>query len=201
MTGESKRPISSGERWDEGKRRKRGEQIFWITCEQLVMWVETYVDLMLQHPHPPRPPSSSHRGSLHVYQKTPSTLQLMEDKPSRPDLARTRLLFIPSLPVPTPPLRPGFSWQALISLPNRLQTWGFAIPHRASHGIWPSFESEHGGYWLQPWHKRSHFQVERTHSECHPAFSFCDFPNLMRWGEGVHAAEGRLRSCHIKLKC
>lgn len=90
------------------------------------------------------PSSSSHRASLHLYQETPSTLQLMVDKPSRPDLAWTRLLFIPSLPVPTPPPRPGFSWQALISLTNRLQTWGFAIPHRAAHGIWPSFQREHG---------------------------------------------------------
>lgn len=45
-------------------------------------------------------PSLSPRGSLHLYQETSSTLRLMVDKPSRPDLTRTRLLFIPSLPVP-----------------------------------------------------------------------------------------------------
>lgn len=36
---------------------------------------------------------------------------------------------------PSPPLRPSFSWQALISLPNHLQTRGFEMPHRAPHGI------------------------------------------------------------------
>lgn len=142
MTLGIKGAITQGERWDEGERRK-GRADFWIAGEQLVVGVETYVNLMVQH-FPPLP-SSSQCDSLHLYQEAPTTLQLMVDKPSRPDLVWTRLLFIPSLPVPTPPPWPGFSWQALISLPNRLQTWGFAIPHRVTHGIWPSFQSKSGG--------------------------------------------------------
>lgn len=145
------------------------------------------------------PPSSSQRGSLHLYQEAPTTLQLMVDKPSRPDLVWTRLLFIPSLPVPTPPQWPGFSWQALISLPNRLQTWGFAIPHRAAHGIWPSFQSESGG---SRWNNgRSVITFRFENSVCHIAFRLCDFPNLLRWGGGAYATEEKLRSCYIMPKC
>lgn len=86
-------------------------------------------------------PSSSLHGVLHLYQEVPTALQPMVDKPSRLDLVWTRLLFIPSLPVPTPPPRPLFSWQALIWLPNRLQTRGFAVPHRAAHRMWASFQN------------------------------------------------------------
>ncbi len=42
-----KAAITSGERRDEGKRRKKASR-FWIACEQLVVGVETYVNLMVQ---------------------------------------------------------------------------------------------------------------------------------------------------------
>lgn len=143
------------------------------------------------------PPSSSHHGVLHLYQEVPTTLQLMVDKPSRPDLVWTRLLFIPSLPVPTPPPWPGFSWQALISLPNRLQTWGFAISHRAAHGIWASFQSECWGTWCNTGSR--HFQVWR--SQCATFLGlFVLFLYLLRWGEGAHAIVEKLRSCYIMPK-
>lgn len=38
-------------------------------------------------------------------------------------------------------------------------------------------------------------------SECRLAFNPHDFSNLMACGDGVHVAEERLRSCHIKPKC
>lgn len=102
-----KAAITSGKQWE---KKERGEEIFfffffWIAREQLVTWSETNIDLMAHLYSPPpthRLPSSSlpPRGSLHLYQETGSTLPLMVDKPSRPDLTQTRLLFIPSLPVP-----------------------------------------------------------------------------------------------------
>lgn len=68
------------------------------------------------------PPSSSHHDSLHLYQEAATAPELMADKPGRSNVVSTRLLFIPSLPAPTPPPWPGLSWQPVISPPNRLQT-------------------------------------------------------------------------------
>lgn len=80
---------------------------FWIARELLVTWSETRVDLTAHlDPTPPTliqlPPSSL---SLIVVarvsiKKLAALLQLMVDKPSRPGLTWTRLLFIPSPPVP-----------------------------------------------------------------------------------------------------
>ncbi|KAM8879781.1 uncharacterized protein AB9W97_014954 isoform 1-T1 [Spinachia spinachia] len=63
----------------------------------------------------------SHRAEEEIKEAV-TAVELMADKPGRFNVVSTRLLFIPSLPVPTPPPWPGLSWQALISLPDRLQT-------------------------------------------------------------------------------
>lgn len=67
--------------------------------------------------------------------KLAALLQLILDKPSRPGLTWTRLLFIHLHQHPSPPLWPSFSWQALISIPNHWQTWGFEMPHSAPYGM------------------------------------------------------------------
>lgn len=160
------------------------------------MGVETYVNLMVQcFIFPPTFFSIWFLASLS------GKLQplLMGDKLTRNDLVWTRLLFIPSLPVTTPPPQPGLSWQALISLPNRLQTWGFAISHRDAHGMGPSFQRECGGTWCSDGSIAALSGLEN--SVCHLALSVK--PIQICWEErmGVRAPEEELRSCYIMPEC
>lgn len=142
------RDRSTSMTWESKQQQKKTERrrggfffFFWIARELLVTWSETHVDLTAHlDPTPPTlihlPPSSlslivvarvwrNWRHSCSWWWISPAGLVWLE------------LVFY-SFHLhqhPSPPLRPSFSWQALISIPNHWQTWGFEMPHSAPYGM------------------------------------------------------------------
>lgn len=91
------------------RRRKGGEEVFFLFLDCTwaagdVIWNPCWLNCTpWSYPPDPHPPSTffpfPHRGRSRL-KKLAALLQLMVDKPSRPGLTWTRLLFIPSPPAP-----------------------------------------------------------------------------------------------------